>query len=869
MAVDPNRNKYEIVVGSNVYTSDTLLTLIMGGKLHWKRDFPGRLMVELEDRTAAVVVAVGDLLRVKLKARPFNQYEGRVTSVERDGSRLTVQGDDLLRKLKDQHFNELLSVNLRRTNFLDIKRDTTNLTSYYTDFKVGADAVQYPVIRVDYVSPAILSAIVITQTTQIAIEAGANRHFAQLFRAEGEYLEGGVGFGIVQDAFAAQINARLRVVVNSGGESNPRPATDGAGNFLHAQHETGGDAVVDTAMGLDNAANTHKITSFAFARIRTIPGALYWYVAERASEADVTSIRGYGSPGPRQYPYRALNGSGHTPSTWSELVNNNFKLKVDGPLPNPNLLHRVSAEKRLGADFTVDEALGRIVWGGTSSFVPDLDTNGVPTGGARVVYAHGTQAIGNAAAGGAEPVNYVLARCGVLGGEQVIEAGVDATYGLLRIKARSGLDALEQLLVKRKANAAGTRFGRFFASSFAGEDVHVRLENLTSDEPWTAVANGKDAVPSPRTVGGAHSTVDYVDLITDAQAADFYNGFTIEFLTGANQGVVRKVIDSGLAVNPGDVGHYNLRVSPSLPAVPLSTDAFTVQADAIVNRRKLVKVTRYSATRVEVFGKDSTGETVVGIAEDTSLLATLGRSLRIEHDEAARSDAEARTIAEGILADDLSTDFRGEVELSGFWPEATGHFGATGYDNAFSTFNDVFRFIDTDLGITAASQTKFRAEEVIIDLKAVTTTLIVTRKERNTGLARVIEDLRARIARREALDLGDGLHLSLRTAGAISTGTVFAELQDSVPAALVSWDGQVARAKATHQGGGKYRVSWAEHQIDLGAGSEPTRARATVKHVKLFDAERGGTLLWTHTFDNDERTHPPPRKPMLLTANTN
>ena len=344
-------NDYSIVVGSTTWTNNAV-TKVKDFSVKYVRNRPTVATVEVFDVGGTVEsgLSLGAAFTVTLKSAAYKAFEGVVIGWEAAGGVLKVTGEDQLRRLRGHSFNEVFLPNCRRTNQVAINKDTSSVTRYYSDFQVSTDAVGYPLIRVDYVSPQTAGIGQVATLSDLIINANttANYHAAQLFRAEGEYFEY-VKFG---DVAVFGQTFTLRIVLNDGSTSAPLPLVSG-GNFVHAKMENGNDAT------MTSADETFNFVTGA-SPVRLIPGELYWVVLERTNDTDIWDLTVKGKSSSREYPYRLAHGSGHDPSTWTTSNDGNFRF-----VPK----YRSSTSKSEEKDYELDKTAHRIFWGGTSGFV--------------------------------------------------------------------------------------------------------------------------------------------------------------------------------------------------------------------------------------------------------------------------------------------------------------------------------------------------------------------------------------------------------------------------------------------------------------------------------------------------------------------
>ncbi len=275
--------------------------------------------------------------------------------------------------------------------------------------------------------------------------------------------------------------------------------------------------------------------------------------------------------------------------------------------------------------------------------------------------------------------------------------------------------------------------------------------------------------------------------------------------------------------------------------------------DAIVLSRSLSKTVRLSANRVVVFGKDLAGNSVSGMAEDLTLRSTVGARLRLEHDEKAISSTEARAIAKGFLDGDYDAGWRGEIVVSGFWPEASGYQDITG-----NTFNNIITYNDSDLGI---SSQKFKVWETIVeaDKSGPRTTLVVSKPETKTSGVRALIESDERIHRREAVEVDNDVLVIVADTTGTPAGT-FAEMQRSGTAA-VSWDTKPERVPVKSLGGNIYAVVWPAFYVNptpkaFGAAGSNRDLTDIKFYSKANSFASGDSLQYTHTFGTDDKICP-------------
>ena len=471
-----------VTIGANVFTFNSDTTTLLDFEILYRRNRPARAWAVVQDLGGTKLPALGATFSIKLKGSAFPYWEGVVSQIKVTGTQWRAEGEDILRFLDGYRFNDLMFANLRYTDRLAINKtnDASKPVNYYSNIQIGADVVQYPIVRADYISPNIAMTGNAPFADLVNVSALAHVHFCQQFRAEGAYISGTITFGITLGAPAIPTTGFLRVVVNDPGSppgtADAQPAMDGT-SFLHTKMANGADAI---SLSTNFVTSGSLKTTFTFTSpIRTIPGELYWLVAERDNVANNNEIEGHGKLSPRAYPYPNSSGVGtHTRSNFTNNYDRNTGFTINAI--------QIATVKTQITDFDADKTNHRILWGGTSGFQVDLDGSQNATGLSRVIYAHGTEAI----SGAGKPVDYIITRCGITSKAIV---GVDGTYGVLPLNNIDGFAALEEFLIRRFANAAGTRRGRFFASSeVAANTFNARLENFTTDASWKTISNGKD-----------------------------------------------------------------------------------------------------------------------------------------------------------------------------------------------------------------------------------------------------------------------------------------------------------------------------------------------------------------------------------------
>jgi hypothetical protein len=710
----------------------------------------------------AVAFALGDAVSAVFKSEGggLKHFDGKVSSIEQQGNMVTITAEDQMRKFRYRPIHQIYAPNYRRTNQVAISKDSGGSAKdkYYSDFRVGTDAIGYPSLDVLYIGPQTDDVTITNTTNLISDSASPDAHIAQAFRAQGHFLEGTIEYGISRGSADTAVDVVLRVVTNrrtgtGPAETDPRPSW-ASSSFRHAKMTNGNDAVTTaTAAG----TNASKKTSFSFAApIKTIPGELYWLVAERDSAASTVLISAWGKSTARVLPYRmyasASAGQDHDPSAWVAASADNIYFA--------GMKYRLMVSKTEWEDFEVDETNHRIYWGGTSGFVPDKDAAGDATGKCLVRYSYGTENLDTI-------IKHIIQRCGI--STYNIDAGVNATYGNstatitspIQIINEEGFAAMDAVVAKRYTNTGLTTRGRYFASSSTGTDtLYVKQENLTSASAWKTVKDGRD--------------------------------------TGAG--------------------------------------------DQVLLGSSLRKMVQRVPTRVIVIGRDITRRPMVGMAENISLIGSVGTTVKVITDSNVRSIQEAKDAAKAIIDTEYSESYQGSITISGLWPEASGYFSVSG-----NSFSDIIAVSDTDLGIVAS---KFRAEEVTVKYKDFATTIAVTQRPRFHGLTEILQDVANRTARREGIDIQSEVILHFKDTTGSPAGT-WAQFEVS-GTAVPSWDGQVHRVPVTSTGDSEYVAVWEEEYLDLGGGSEQTNTR-DITDMKFYTAYDSGTVQHTHTFTSDDK----------------
>ncbi len=475
-------NDVRVQIGATTWMFGTATTLPDGGKVHYIKNRPSRVVIALTEGATPIPVVKGDIVKVWFKdvktPTDYPDFEGKLDRFKRTRDKLTIEAEDILGEGRSQIFNEVMFANIRRSERFAVTDDGQAI-GLASAFKQGADVPQYPLIRVEYREEFVVAESEGTTGDLIVSSIVGDVRFCQLFRAEGRFLKS-LDFGVVMKAGVAAISARVKIVQNNGSLSDPRPILDapvrGLNNVPLSRSVTLADGGVANFTSLDFGQPEFGCL---------ITGELYWVTVERLVQTNISEIEARGkTAAPREIPFRFLHGNGTTPSTYTAHDDKNMKLA--------NMKVATLTERKFGQDFDVDETNHKIRWGGSSGFQPN--TVGF-FGRAWAWYAHSTEAL----AGAGKPINYVLARCGIGSTRYDVDAaGITATYGVFALKELDGIEALEEMLLNHYADApfgsTGTRRGRFFASSTTGSaKVFVKAEKLVTDASWKTIRNGKDS----------------------------------------------------------------------------------------------------------------------------------------------------------------------------------------------------------------------------------------------------------------------------------------------------------------------------------------------------------------------------------------